>query len=84
MTQSIPEKLKTILCVHRRAGWLLGVLLPTGVVLFCCLSVLSSLFLAYRVFPEVGMVMNSQCSNPTPSWNGKIFDLQVCNDLLTY
>jgi hypothetical protein len=75
--QSFFDRIKTILCMHRHSTWWIGFVLPAGVTLFCCLSVISSIFLAYRVFPEVGMVVNSQCSNPTPSWNGKIFDLQV-------
>lgn len=71
------DRLKAMFCMQRRLGWLVGVVLPACLAFFCCLSVFSTILLAYRVFPEVGMVVNSQCSNPTPSWNGKIFDLQV-------
>jgi hypothetical protein len=33
--------------------------------------------MAYKIYPEIGMVVNSQCKNPTPSWNGKVLGLQV-------
>lgn len=34
-------------------------------------------YVYYNVYPEVGMVLNSQCSNPAPSWNGKFMGFQV-------
>mmetsp|Transcript_3480 Transcript_3480/g.5430 ORF Transcript_3480/g.5430 Transcript_3480/m.5430 type:complete len:471 (+) Transcript_3480:84-1496(+) len=40
-------------------------------------SLLSSLYIAYRVYPEIGMVVNSQCKNPTPGWNGKLRGVQI-------
>jgi hypothetical protein len=46
-------------------------------------STFSSLYVAYKVYPEIGMVVKSQCKNPTPSWNGKVMGLQVCLFLLT-
>lgn len=60
----------------RKKG-LIVLILSTGFCVFLSLSVLSSLLFFYKVFPEAGMVLHSQCSNPTPSWNGKIFDLQL-------
>lgn len=30
-----------------------------------------------RLFPEVGMVLNSQCNTPAPGWNGKLLGYRV-------
>lgn len=47
-------------------------------IVFAFLS--SSVYLAYQIFPEVGMVVNSQCNNPTPNWSGKIMGVRVWKD----
>lgn len=48
-----------------------------GAISLLIFSTLSSIYVAYRVYPEIGMVVKSQCKNPTPSWNGKVMGLQV-------
>ena len=59
-----------------RIHWTVG-LLPLMAGICLVLAFFSTSYLALKVFPEVGMVLKSQCSNPTPSWNGKILEFQV-------
>jgi hypothetical protein len=35
-------------------------------------------YYTFSIYPEIGMVVNSQCSNPTPTWNGQVLGVQVC------
>lgn len=58
---------------------LLGLII-LGALSLLLFSSLSSLYVAYKVYPEIGMVVKSQCRNPTPSWNGKVMGLQVQYD----
>ena len=44
------------------------------VVIFC--------YFFLKVFPEVGMVYNSQCMNPVSNWDGKLFNKQICENNL--
>jgi hypothetical protein len=55
-------------------------------VLVCMLGLMafvsfSSMYMTLKMYPEIGMVVKSQCKNPTPSWNGKVLGLQVCPSL---
>lgn len=40
-------------------------------------SVAVTVYYIYAVYPEIGMVVNSQCKNPTPNWNGQIMNIPV-------
>ena len=55
--------------------------LKTAAALLCFLllaaSLYSSSYVAYLLFPEIGMVLHSQCANPTNGWNGKIYGFQI-------
>ena len=54
-----------------------GTLIICGIALIS-FSTFSSVYVAYKIYPEIGMVVKSQCKNPTPSWNGKVMGIQVC------
>jgi hypothetical protein len=64
-------------CSFRAMDRIIGTLLICGVALMA-FSTFSSIYVAYKVYPEIGMVVKSQCKNPTPSWNGKVMGVQVC------
>ncbi len=43
---------------------------------------LSTAYLSHLVFPEIGMVVSSQCSNPLRDWDGKILRVPVARNFL--
>lgn len=55
---------------QRRHFWVLLVMIILSGT-FCALRIL------WRLFPEAGMIANSQCKNPLASWDGKLMNYQV-------
>jgi hypothetical protein len=37
----------------------------------------STLYMTYRIYPEIGMVVNSQCTNPLSGWTGTVAGFHV-------
>lgn len=50
-------------------------LLASGLAI--ALLTLSALYSSLWLWPEIGMISNSQCKNPLQSWNGKLLNYQV-------
>lgn len=51
------------------------VIIAGALALLCFFA--STLYLTYRVYPEIGMVVNSQCSNPLSGWTGSVAGFHV-------
>ena len=45
-------------------------------------GLMSSAYLSRLVFPEIGMVVSSQCRNPLRDWDGKILRVPVARNFL--
>ena len=58
----------------------------TSITMKCCqiscavivlVIMLQSLYFTHKLFPEIGMVLQSQCRTPAPGWNGKLLGYEV-------
>ena len=64
------------LCSSMKASTLSKCASVLVVLIFVCFA-FETIEVTKKIFPEVGMVLNSRCNTPAPGWNGKLLGYKV-------